>query len=95
MMHKAWSSIEEVSYCFSRSSIKFQGNVGPNVADFDPKMDVSGLWLEFELLGRSQQSNPSDLPCWMKPEQNDLDFADWIFKRILKKGVVFWIESSW
>ena len=25
MMHKAWSSIEEVPYCFSRSSIKFQG----------------------------------------------------------------------
>ena len=25
MMHKAWSSIEEVPYCFSRSSVKFQG----------------------------------------------------------------------
>ena len=25
MLHKAWSSIEEVPYCFSRSSIKFQG----------------------------------------------------------------------
>ena len=25
MMHKAWRSIEEVPYCFSRSSIKFQG----------------------------------------------------------------------
>ena len=25
MMHKAWSCIEEVPYCFSRSSIKFQG----------------------------------------------------------------------
>ena len=28
MMHKAWSSIEEVPYCFSRLSIKFQGNMG-------------------------------------------------------------------
>ena len=26
MMHKAWSSIEEVPYCFSRSSVKFQGD---------------------------------------------------------------------
>ena len=28
MMHKAWCSIEEVSYCFSRSSIKFQSHAG-------------------------------------------------------------------
>ena len=26
MMHKAWSSIEEVPYCFWRSSVKFQGH---------------------------------------------------------------------
>ena len=36
MMHKAWSSIEEVPYCFSRSSIKFQGNMGQQNIDFDP-----------------------------------------------------------
>ena len=28
MMHKAWSSIEEVPCCFSRSSIKFKGHTG-------------------------------------------------------------------
>ena len=28
MMHKTWSSIEEVPYCFPRSSIKFQGHTG-------------------------------------------------------------------
>ena len=28
MMHKAWCSIEEVLYSFSRSSIKFQGHTG-------------------------------------------------------------------
>ena len=28
MMHKAWSSIEEVPYCFSRLSLKFQGHTG-------------------------------------------------------------------
>ena len=26
MMHKAWCCLEEVSYCFSRSSVKFQGH---------------------------------------------------------------------
>ena len=36
MMHKAWCSIEEVPYCFSRSSVKFQGHMGQKVADFDP-----------------------------------------------------------
>ena len=36
MMHKAWCSIEEVPYCFPRSSIKFQGHTGQKIADFDP-----------------------------------------------------------
>ena len=35
MTHKAWSSIEEVPYCFSRSSIKFQGHTGQKITDFD------------------------------------------------------------
>ena len=26
MIHKAWSNVEEVPYCFSRSSVKFQGH---------------------------------------------------------------------
>ena len=33
---KAWSSRGEVSYCFSRLSVKFQGHTGQKVADFDP-----------------------------------------------------------
>ena len=33
---KAWCSIEEVAYCFPRSSIKFQGHTGQKIADFDP-----------------------------------------------------------
>ena len=36
MMCKAWSRIEEVPYCFSRSSVKFQGHAGQKIADFDP-----------------------------------------------------------
>ena len=35
IMHQAWSSIEEVPYCFSRSFVKFQGHTGHKIADFD------------------------------------------------------------
>ena len=36
MMNKAWSSIEEVPYCFSRSSVKFQGHTALKIVEFDP-----------------------------------------------------------
>ena len=36
MLHKAWSSIEEVPYCFSRSSVKFQGHTALKINKFDP-----------------------------------------------------------
>ena len=36
MMHKAWSSIEEVPYCFARSSVKFQGRTALQIVEFDP-----------------------------------------------------------
>ena len=55
MIHNAWRSIEEVPYCFSRSSIKLQGHKGWQIDDLNP------IWVS--LLGRSQLSNPSDLPC--------------------------------
>ena len=56
MMHKAWCNLEEVPYNFSRSSIKFQGHTGWKIDDLNP------IWVR--LLGRSQLSNPSDLPCF-------------------------------
>ena len=37
MMHRAWSSIEEVPYCFSRSYVKLQGHTALKIVDFDPK----------------------------------------------------------
>ena len=40
MMHKAWSSIEEVLYCFSRSSVKFQGHTAQKIVEFDPNWSV-------------------------------------------------------
>ena len=58
MIHKVWCSIEEVPYYFLRSYIKFQGHKGWKIDDLDL------IWAR--LLGRSQLSNPSDLPCWSK-----------------------------
>ena len=115
MMLISWSSIDEVPYCFSRSSVKFQGHTGQKIANFDPnlafldcycslnsqmclkwctKLDVvqkgcpnvfrghpsnlkvtwtekSMIWIQFKakLLGRSQLSNPSDLPCFISCDQ--------------------------
>ena len=43
MMHKAWSSIEEVPYWFSRSSVKFQGHTTKTNRRIWPKLGVSGL----------------------------------------------------
>ena len=53
MMHKAWHSKENMPYCFSRSSIKFQGHTGWKIDDLNP------IWVR--LLGRSQLWNPSDM----------------------------------
>ena len=110
MMHKAWSSIEEVPYCFSMSSVKFQGHIALKIVEFDPNCafpdcnsslnspmamkcctkletakkrcpivfqghpsnfkvtrDKTSPILtqigRFRTIGRSQLSNPSDLPC--------------------------------
>ena len=37
MMHRARRSIIEVPYCFSRSSVKFQGHTALKIVKFDPK----------------------------------------------------------
>ena len=37
-MHKAWSSIEEVPYCFSMSYVKFQGHTALKIVEFDPNL---------------------------------------------------------
>ena len=43
MMHKAWSSIEEVPYCFASSFIKFQGRTALEIVEFDPGRAFSGV----------------------------------------------------
>ena len=101
-MHKAWSSIEEVPYCFSRSSVKFKGHTALKIVEFysnwafpDCNSSLNSLMAtakercpivfqghpsnfkvtrektsliltqigRFRTIGRSQLSNPSDLPC--------------------------------
>ena len=113
MMRKAWSSIEEVPYCFLRSTIKFQGHTAKKIVKFDPnwafpdcksslnspmamkcctkletakercsivfqghpsnfkvtRYKTSPILTQigrFRTIGRSQLSNPSDLPCFIK-----------------------------
>ena len=47
MMHKAWSSIEEVPYCFARSSVQFQGRTALKIVEFDPDWafpDCNSSW---------------------------------------------------
>ena len=36
MMHTAWCCLGKVPYCFSRSSVKFQGHMAKKIVDFDP-----------------------------------------------------------
>ena len=36
MIHKSWSSIEEVPYCFSGSSVKCLGHRAKKIVEFDP-----------------------------------------------------------
>ena len=111
MLHKAWSSIEEVPSCFSRSYVKLQGHTAKKIVDLDPnwafpdcnsslnspmamkcctkletakkrcpfvfqghpsnfkvtQYKTSPILTQigrFRTIGRSQLSNPSDLPCW-------------------------------
>ena len=47
-MHKAWSSIGEVPYCFSRSSVKSRGRARQRIVDFDPNLaflDCNSVWI--------------------------------------------------
>ena len=48
MMHIAWLCLEEVPYCFWRSSVKFQGHTGKKNRRFWPRLGFSGLELQFE-----------------------------------------------
>ena len=136
MLHKAWSSIEEVPYCFWRSSVKFQGHTALKIIKFDPnwvfpdcnsslnspmamkcctkletakercpivfqghpsnfkvtRYKTSPILTQighFPTVGRSQLSNPSDLPCFKSTEKNesyhpDIDWWCGLIKKHVK-----------
>ena len=112
MMHRAWGSMVDVPYCFSRSYVKFQGHTALKIVEFDPnwafpdcnsslnspmamkcckkfetakercpivfqghpsnfkvtRYKTSPILTQigrFRTIGRSQLSNPSDLPCFI------------------------------
>ena len=48
MMHKAWSSIEEMPYFFSKSSVKFQGHTAKKIVEFDPNCAFPDCNFRFE-----------------------------------------------
>ena len=83
MIHKAWCSIEKVPYYFSRLYIKFQSHTGWKIDDLDQ------MWAR--LLGRSQLSNPSDLPCYFQKSRGYaimLGFMDLMWPRVFQRSNV-------
>ena len=94
--HKDGYSLDEVPYCFSRSFIKFLGYMGCKISD------LNKVWIR--LLGWSQLSNPSNLPCLFSCKmikQNQLEnhlvflchFCEAPF--LLVKHTVTWITWNW
>ena len=60
MMHKAWSSIEEVPFCFSRSYVKLQGHMAKKIVDLDPN------WAFLDC--NSSLNSPMAMKCCTKLE---------------------------
>ena len=95
MMHKAWSSIEEVPYCFSRSYVKLQGRTAQKIIDFDPNWefpDYNSIQFEFnddyEMLHKAWNSKGEMPYCFPRSSikfqghtgQNITDFdPNWAF----------------
>ena len=133
MMHRAWSSIVEVPYCFSRSYVKFQGHTALKIVQFYPncafpdcnsslnspmamkccskleaakeicpivfqghpsnskvtRYKTSPILTQirrFRTIGRSQLSNPSDLPCLLYAVVLNIELYTMFF--------VHWISSD-
>ena len=145
MMHRAWSSIVEVPYCFSRSYIKFQGHTALKIVEFDPnwafpdsnsslnspmamkcctKLETakercpivfqgypsnfkvtrdkaSPIFTQigrFQTIGRSQLSNPSDLPCYFALQDFRIIFQYflWLAHAYVCYSLLrFWCKMSW
>ena len=141
MMHRPWSSIVEVPYCFSRSNVKFQGHTALKIVKFyrnwaflDSNSSLNSLMVmkcctkletakercpivfqshpsnfkvtrdktsplltrigRFRTIGRSQLSNPSDLPCSIK-YRVDSRFAPSQWEMLLQSnGMSHWLGAK-
>ena len=60
MMHRAWSSIVEVPFCFSRSYVKFQGHTALKIVEFDPNWSFPDC--------NSSLNSPMAMKCCTKLE---------------------------
>ena len=80
MMHKAWRSLEEVPYCFTRPSIKFQGHTDWKIDDLNP------IWVR--LLGRLKLSNPWDLLYLISPAIPITKRQWWVSHDALRDDVI-------
>ena len=60
MMHRAWSSIAEVPYCFTRSYVKFQGHTALKIVEFDQNWAFPD--------GNSSLNSPMAMKCCTKLE---------------------------
>ena len=56
MMHKGWSSKEQVPYCFSRSSVKFPGHAALKIVKFDPNWAFPDCNCDVHAKGEGQRS---------------------------------------
>ena len=64
MKHKAWCAIEEVTYCSSRSYVKFYGHTGREIDDFESNErfpTVTLVWLHKWLRNDAQSIED---PLW-------------------------------
>ena len=141
MMHIAWCCLEEVPYCFSRSSVKFQGHTALKIVEFDldwafpdcnsslnspmamkcctkletakercpivfqghpsnfkvTRYKTSPILTQigrFRTIGRSQLSNPSDLPCFIAIRMV-VSITLKLFCRIFFNWTHEFIKDSW
>ena len=60
MMHRAWSSIVDMPYCFSRSYVKFQGHPALKIVEFDPNWAFPDC--------KSSLNSPMAMKCCTKLE---------------------------
>ena len=102
MMHTAWWGIWEVSYCFSMSSVKFQGNTGQKNRQLWPELGVSGLNLQFgftdgyEMMRRAWSSIEKVPHCFFKfiRHISRSRATETIFTRTWRFRTVTWIAQS-